>query len=69
MAAVGTGVTWALQVMNAFSEAGSGHPVVDVSFTEFRVCLAMLAVLLHGDSHHTHDDLRTVIAKFSFTLL
>ena len=57
------------QVLSAFTDAGSGRPVVDISYTEFRVCLAMLAVMLHGDKHHTHEDMRAVISRFSLTLL
>lgn len=57
------------QVMAAFADAGSGRPVVDISYTEFRVCLAMLAVMFHGDKHHTHEDIRSVISKFSLTLM
>jgi hypothetical protein len=57
------------QVLSAFTDAGSGRPVVDISYAEFRVCLAMLAVMLYGDKHHTHEDMRAVISKFSLTLM
>ena len=49
----------------AFTQSGSGSPVLDLSFVEFTNCWVRLAIKINHDEHNTHEDIRGLLRTFN----
>ena len=52
------------ECLRAFRDSASGG-AADLSFVEFKLLLARVAVLVFAGDHHTHEDLRDLIRDLS----